>query len=62
VALAARVWWVQVFGVTARALEPSKTVGVAKSLGAHRLNCEKPTQMAIPLQMERVSLNSWSLQ
>jgi len=46
--LGVRVWWAP--GWRKLSGGPSKTVGA----GGSRLNCEMPTQMAIPLQMESV--------
>ena len=48
------MWWAAGAAKHEQAIQDRWCAGAA-------LNTEKPTQMAIPLQMENFSVNSWSL-
>jgi hypothetical protein len=48
------MWWAASAAKHEQAIQDRWCAGVA-------LNTEQPTQMAIPLQVEYLSVNSWSL-
>ena len=47
------MWWVRVWRLRAQHLEPSKTVGEAAFKWRLNQSFDWPTQMAIPLQMDK---------